>query len=422
MPKFPCVYCGKSCKSEPGLAKHQKQNSSCIQKRMVAEKYAQACHDSKPSAKETKPLVARKGELGQDQSKLPPKTRMVLDNDTMQQVKKIARYKEETMEHLAQMELKNLRHPQKDSMAWLPYQRQFGREFTQMMDPNVGYSSEEDQGVPGEDMMVDDDATVGTGEEGDALGDEEDASGSGDDAIAAAEETEEERLQRLSRRGQHANSFREYVKYAKGNFLPLSDSEQRAVRILYKLVKKRAPLDTYRDVMAWYLRETGQLGYHESVGQSRHFISRKVLIKKLRNKYFMDHQYAKGVVITLPYSKSKVTVWTKSAHDAILSLLTDPRWTADDWLLDGDNPFAIPPDNLTDISDMNTGEAYHATYKKLITKPNQILVPLPLYIDGAVTGQFDKLSITGLKVCNGSLNRKARDKEHAWRTLGYVTN
>ena len=38
---------------------------------------------------------------------------MVFDSDTMQQLEKIARDKEETMEHLAQMELKNLRHPQK---------------------------------------------------------------------------------------------------------------------------------------------------------------------------------------------------------------------------------------------------------------------------------------------------------------------
>jgi hypothetical protein len=103
-------------------------------------------------------------------------------------------------------------------------------------------------------------------------------------------------------------------------------------------------------------------------------------------------------------------------------LLTDSRWTAEDWLLDGDNPFARPPDNLGYISDLDTGEAYIATHKKLITKPNQILVPLPLYIDGAVTGQFDKLSITSLKFCSGTFNRKARDKEYAWRTLGYITN
>jgi hypothetical protein len=60
------------------------------------------------------------------------------------------------------------------------------------------------------------------------------------------------------------------------------------------------------------------------------------------------------------------------------------------------------------------------TYKKLITKPNQILVPIPLYIDGAVTGQYDKMQVTALKMTIGLLNCRARDREHAWRSLGYV--
>ena len=71
---------------------------------------------------------------------------------------------------------------------------------------------------------------------------------------------------------------------------------------------------------------------------------------------------------------------------------------------------------------MNTGQAYLETHKRLITKPNQILVPLPLYIDGAVTGQYDKLQVEAMTMSIGILNRKARDKEYAWRPLGYVPN
>ena len=44
-----------------------------------------------------------------------------------------------------------------------------------------------------------------------------------------------------------------------------------------------------------------------------------------------------------------------------------------------------------------------------------------LYIDGAVTGQFDNLQVTALKMTIGILNQKARDREHAWRNLGFVT-
>jgi hypothetical protein len=126
--------------------------------------------------------------------------------------------------------------------------------------------------------------------------------------------------------------------------------------------------------------------------------------------------------LVLPYSRSKITVWKKLARDNVLSLLTDPRWKDEDWLYFGENPFARPPPNHPYIEDINTGEAYQKTYDKLITKPNQILVPVPLYIDGAVTGQFDKLQVTALKMSIGVLNRRARDREHGWRALGFVTN
>jgi hypothetical protein len=142
----------------------------------------------------------------------------------------------------------------------------------------------------------------------------------------------------------------------------------------------------------------------------------------LRKRYHMDHQYAKSVNITSPHSKSKVTVWKKLARENVLSLLTDPRWTDNDWLYFEDNPFAKPPEDYPFIKDLNTGEAYQVTHKQLITKPNQILVAVPLYIDGAVTGQFDKLQVTALKMSIGLLNRQARDREYSWRTLGYITN
>ena len=145
-------------------------------------------------------------------------------------------------------------------------------------------------------------------------------------------------------------------------------------------------------------------------------------MQKLRDRYHMSAQYASPCTLWLPHSKSKVTVWKKDARDNVISLLTDPRWNSEDWLYFNGDPFAPPPENLSYVSDLNTGEAYLATYKRLITKERQILVALPLYIDGAVTGQFDKLQVTALKMSIGLLNRRARDREIAWRNLGFVTN
>ena len=219
---------------------------------------------------------------------------------------------------------------------------------------------------------------------------------------------------------------REWQKYVKHSFvhnMDLSDDEQAAVRIMHKLALKRATLDTYDAVMEWHLRESGKLLPHQTMGKSKHYVSRKVLMKKLRKRYHMEHQYAKPHRMILPHTKTKVDVWIKRAHDNVLSLLTDPRWEDDDFLFFDDDPFAPPPEDLAHLGEINTGEAYIETYKRLITKPDsQILVPIPLYIDGAVTGQYDKLQVTALKMSIGILNRRAMDRNHGWRELGYVTN
>jgi len=49
-----------------------------------------------------------------------------------------------------------------------------------------------------------------------------------------------------------------------------------------------------------------------------------------------------------------------------------------------------------------------------------VLLPVIFYIDGASTGQFVDLPITAMKFTLGIFNRKAREKPHMWRTLGYV--
>jgi hypothetical protein len=217
-------------------------------------------------------------------------------------------------------------------------------------------------------------------------------------------------------------AFKAFVRHQYQNRLDFTEKEVNAIRIMQKLIRKKATLDTYDDVMEWHLRASKKLQPLDSLGKSPHFISRTKLMNKLRKRYNMDKQYAIPHSICLPHTKSRVDVWKKSARDNVVSLLTDPRWKDEDWLYFDEDPFGKPPQNCPYVEDLNTGEAYMETYKKLITKPNQILVAIPLYIDGAVTGQYDKLQVTALKMTIGILNRRARDREFAWRTLGYVPN
>ncbi|NJL56627.1 hypothetical protein HC928_16785 [bacterium] len=218
------------------------------------------------------------------------------------------------------------------------------------------------------------------------------------------------------------NEFKKYCRNAQQHFGELTKVEMCCIKIMYKLYKKRAPLDAYETVMEWHLRESDKLLPHQSMRDSRHFISRQRLMKKLRKRYNLDQKYALPRDVLLPHTNTRVSVHVHQAMNNVMSIITDPRWKDDDWLFFNDDPFGKPPANLKYIADLNTGQSYLETHKRLITKPNQILVPIPLYIDGAVTGQYDKLQVEAMTMSIGILNRKARDKEAAWRTLGFVPN
>ena len=145
-------------------------------------------------------------------------------------------------------------------------------------------------------------------------------------------------------------------------------------------------------------------------------------MKKLMDRYNMHNKQPFVKKIVLPHSRAEVKVVCCNAAGCIESLLTDPRLTDKDFAFFDNDPLAPPPENPTYIGELNTGEAYRAGYKQFKTKPNQLPVGIQWYIDGAVTGQFDNLQITALKMTLSIFTREYRMKDHAWRTLGYVVN
>ncbi len=219
------------------------------------------------------------------------------------------------------------------------------------------------------------------------------------------------------------DSFKEYVAFAQKKHGDLSKQDQGSIKLLSILRQAKAPMCLYETILDWHLRQIGRLQDHETLKHAREYSSRKVLMNKLKKRYHMEDKFAKTTPIVLPHSRAKVNLVTHDARAMVESLLTDPRFKPEDFLFFNDDPFAPPPDDLDYLGDINTGLSYTETYKKLITNPKkQILVPIPLYIDGAVTGQYDKLQVEALKMTLGIFNRKARDKDYAWRTLGYVAN
>ena len=222
------------------------------------------------------------------------------------------------------------------------------------------------------------------------------------------------------------DSFREYCREQQCLDPTFTISQERAVRLMGVLKGTRAALNTYDAILEWHHREKGDINGRETlqhVNNVDRYHSRSAMLKTLRERYFLKNKEARRETITLPNSKANVTLTFHNAWDCIESLLTDPRVNDADYNFYGEDPLAPPPEVTlnSNISELHTGIAYYAAYKKFIKFPGkQVLLPIVMYIDGAVTGQFSDLPVTALKLALGIHTRKFREKEMAWRTLGYV--
>jgi hypothetical protein len=260
--------------------------------------------------------------------------------------------------------------------------------------------------------------------QGVVLGDEESSVDLFAEAAAAAEamkqEDSDESENALGCDNTMRKSFQEYV-LKQVCALQFTTTEVSAIQLLAKLRQTKAPMNTYDSVMHWHLSTVGKIHETQSVRDSSDFISRDKIFNRLRERYKYTESYHQVAKITLPHSKAKAQIVWNDAREVITSLLTDPRITDDDYLFFEDNPLAPPPERLNFIEDVNTGRAYVKTYKKYITRPGeQVLLPVIFYIDAATTGQFADLPVTAVKITLGIFSRKAREKNHCWRILGYI--
>lgn len=205
--------------------------------------------------------------------------------------------------------------------------------------------------------------------------------------------------------------FRDYVAKAKQHWFPkLTDQQVRGIRLLHILGKKRAPLDTYDDIMHWHFQDTGELQADDKLQDTDLYVSRQKLLKELSIRYNMDTKFPIIKRVNLPSSRSTVNMVCHDAGDCLQSLFTDPRVSDDDFWFFDKNPLAAPPENLTLIADLQTGNAYRAAYKGYVTKHNHVLLPIVMYIDGAVTGQFQVLRVVMMMTLPPNQPRRRRKK------------
>ena len=209
------------------------------------------------------------------------------------------------------------------------------------------------------------------------------------------------------------DDFNEYLEHANKNYMQLPVDLRAAINLLNMLQKRRAPLCMYEEIFKWHIEYL----------RAKEMVTRDSLLERLAQRYNMKASEPHKTKIELPHSKAKVTVITHDFKAQVQSLLSDPRWKDSDYLFHNNDPTAPPPEQFTVLEDINTGKSYRDTWKKMISDPNtQILLPIIFYMDGAITGQYDSLPIESLKFTLGIFNADARDKEYAWRSLGYVAN
>ena len=369
-----CPYCGKVCKSSGGLRQHISKTKSCsYQQRLQVSVAASVPLPSNPEAQQAQihdqPSTTTRRSL----------RLQIRDHDAAGSVR---------------FATKSVADPPSDPEAFVP------DPSDDEIDPD-GYD-------PDPDANSEDDGSTSYGVEVD------------DDSISEDEELDDNEKKKAPPNTEMLTKFRAFCDTHSFHFLPLSREDVTSIKLLNALKSQKAPLRAYPSMLEWHLKETQHLGEHESLKDSKKYFHRETLMKQLIKRYNMGAMLPKIKRLTLPHSKAVVHIPYRDVKDCIVSLLTDPRIRNKDYLFFDRDPTAKPPEKVTFIEDINTGEAFLASHKMYCTKPNQVPLGIIFYIDGAVTGQFSDLPITALKISLSIHNREARDHEWAWREIAWI--
>lgn len=213
--------------------------------------------------------------------------------------------------------------------------------------------------------------------------------------------------------------FHKYMLYSRQNYRKFPPELRASVELMKMVNDKGGSHALYNEIYEWHMKHSNG-GMH---------IKPKELYDRLLKRYNMEGTMPFEIRVELPHSKAKVGVVCHDCLSQTVDLLTDTRLEKKHFLFHGNDPFAGPPDEFKTIADINTGLCYRKTYEELIEPEpitkcgrQKVLLPFIFYLDGCVTGQFDNLSLEILKFTLGIFNSECRNKDWAWRNLGYVAH
>ncbi|KAI2501411.1 hypothetical protein MHU86_13078 [Fragilaria crotonensis] len=105
----------------------------------------------------------------------------------------------------------------------------------------------------------------------------------------------------------------------------------------------------------------------------------------------------------------------------LLSLLQDEDLMApENLVLNHEDPTSMYLPRNNKIGEAHTGSRYRELYHELITRKNQLLVPIILYIDGTAIDSKGHVEVCPVSFTTSLFTEKLRRKSTSWRVLGYV--
>ena len=196
------------------------------------------------------------------------------------------------------------------------------------------------------------------------------------------------------------------------------------VELLNILQRNNLPLNTFKFVMDWAARNTTS-SHGNNRNQNSFSLSsrgREAAIKHLREYIPCVHYTFKAHAINWLPDGKLVQVYVRSFRQALFSLLTNP-------VLVKEEHFSFPLKNtpfLPDgfklnkdepISELHHGKWWTQSWKEKCSDPEEILVPIILYMDGISLDVKGNLNLCPLNMTLGIFNTETRKQAKAWETL-----
>ena len=199
----------------------------------------------------------------------------------------------------------------------------------------------------------------------------------------------------------------------------LSLQEKLQVDLLRTLMRLKAPIKTFKEVLDWAKR-ANDAGFHFSAEHP----SRERLLSNLKERHQMHTLKPKQKLLKLPHSQKTVNMVYFDAKSVFASLLTCPILNRDEnFLFHGNSPFAPPPDVISHIGDINTSRGYLDSYHRLVKNPAEdILLPCILAMDKTHCDTFGRLQMEPITISYGLMKHSTRSSPMAMRILGYINH